>query len=232
MVVTKTGTTIVGLKYKTGIILCADTRSTGGPVVSDKNCEKIHYISDTIRCCGAGTAADADRVTRETSGELMRFKLKFGKEPYVAHAVRFLADYLHDYLGQLGAALVLGGIDVNGVHLYSIHPHGYSASLDFTSLGSGSLGAISELEAHYTRDMGREEAIKLGVSAVKKGILNDLYSGSNIDVCIIDMDGVKMLRNYEVVESRRNPMEIKYPPSSLEVIRETVTDISIIPDIL
>ena len=28
--VTKTGTTIVGLKYKTGVVLCADTRSTAG----------------------------------------------------------------------------------------------------------------------------------------------------------------------------------------------------------
>jgi len=55
---TKTGTTIVGLIYKDGVILGADTRATAGTVVADKNCEKLHYIAPNIRCAGAGTAAD------------------------------------------------------------------------------------------------------------------------------------------------------------------------------
>ena len=32
----------------------ADTRATAGPIVADKNCEKIHYIAPNIYCCGAG----------------------------------------------------------------------------------------------------------------------------------------------------------------------------------
>lgn len=44
-------------------MLGADTRSTSGSTVADKNCEKIHYIADNIRCCGAGTAADTENVT-------------------------------------------------------------------------------------------------------------------------------------------------------------------------
>ena len=48
---------------KDGIVLGADTRSTNGDTVADKNCEKIHYISDNIYCCGAGTAADTEAVT-------------------------------------------------------------------------------------------------------------------------------------------------------------------------
>lgn len=55
---TKTGTTIVGLVYKDGIVLGADTRATAGTIVAEKACEKIHYISPNMYCCGAGTAAD------------------------------------------------------------------------------------------------------------------------------------------------------------------------------
>ncbi|KAI8101009.1 hypothetical protein M9434_005389 [Picochlorum sp. BPE23] len=47
---TKTGTTIVGLIYKDGVVLGADTRSTAGTTVADKNCEKIHYIAPNIYC--------------------------------------------------------------------------------------------------------------------------------------------------------------------------------------
>ena len=49
-------TTIVGVVYKDGIVLGADTRATGGTEVADKNCEKIHYLAPNIYCCGAGAA--------------------------------------------------------------------------------------------------------------------------------------------------------------------------------
>ena len=40
---TSTGTTIVGCLFKDGIILGADTRATAGPIVADKNCEKVRH---------------------------------------------------------------------------------------------------------------------------------------------------------------------------------------------
>lgn len=46
--VTKTGTTIAGIVFKDGVVLGADTRATEGSTVSDKNCEKIHYITNNI----------------------------------------------------------------------------------------------------------------------------------------------------------------------------------------
>ena len=84
----KTGTTIVGLVYKVlcaiesyeayilkdGIVLGADTRSTTGPTVADKNCEKIHYIAPNIYCCGAGTAADTEHTTGKTYSVIITHK--------------------------------------------------------------------------------------------------------------------------------------------------------------
>ena len=49
--------------------MAADTRATGGHIVGDKNCEKIHNLAPNIFCCGAGTAADCDHVT----GKLTKF---------------------------------------------------------------------------------------------------------------------------------------------------------------
>lgn len=87
----KTGTTIAGIIFKVcpvgalslreegeqaglsvsfyhmqdGVVLGADTRSTSGSTVADKNCSKIHYIAPNIYACGAGTAADLEHVTGE-----------------------------------------------------------------------------------------------------------------------------------------------------------------------
>ena len=58
----KTGTTIVGIQFNGGVILAADTRATSG-LISSKNIEKIHSLSNKIACCFAGTAADCYYVT-------------------------------------------------------------------------------------------------------------------------------------------------------------------------
>jgi 20S proteasome subunit beta 2 len=71
---TKTGTTIVGVCFKGGVVLGADTRATGSLVV-DKDCDKIHYIADNIFCCGAGTAADTEMATAQVSSQLELLRL-------------------------------------------------------------------------------------------------------------------------------------------------------------
>ena len=46
---TSTGTTIVGCLFKDGIVLGADTRATEGPIVADKNCEKVRACDLLLR---------------------------------------------------------------------------------------------------------------------------------------------------------------------------------------
>lgn len=90
----KTGTTIVGIKYSTGVVLCADTRSTSGPIVADKVCEKIHFIAPKIMCCGAGTAADTRRVTRMASRDLQLFSYKHMRDPMLSHCNRIICEWI------------------------------------------------------------------------------------------------------------------------------------------
>lgn len=217
---TKTGTTIVGLKFNNGVVLCADTRSTS-ELVMDKNCNKIHKISDKIYACGAGTSADITRVTRMAEKELSKFEHKFNKQPRVCHCIRTISTHLHSYNGHISAALVVGGVDETGIWLYDVHPHGSSNSVSYTALGSGSMCAISILENGY-KEMNKEEAINLGCAAIKAGILNDLYSGSNVDVIVIEKEEINYMRNYMVVGKRNNRPVLKYPMSSVKILKEDV----------
>lgn len=43
--------------------------------------------------------------------------------------------YFVRYQGYIGAALVLGGVDCNGPHLYSIYPHGSTDKLPYVTMG-------------------------------------------------------------------------------------------------
>lgn len=91
---TSTGTTIVGCKFKEGVVLGADTRATSGPIVADLNCSKIHYLSPFIRCAGAGTAADTEWTTAEICSNLGLHELHTGRRPRVATALTMLKQKL------------------------------------------------------------------------------------------------------------------------------------------
>ncbi|TVU17128.1 hypothetical protein EJB05_33143 [Eragrostis curvula] len=192
----KTGTTIVGLVFKDGVVLGADTRATEGPIVADKNCEKIHFMAPNIYCCGAGTAADTEAVTDMVSSQLQLHRYATGRESRVVTALTLLKSHLFKYQGHVSAALVLGGVDCTGPHLHTVYPHGSTDTLPFATMGSGSLAAMSVFESKYKEGLTREEGIKLVAEAISGGIFNDLGSGSNVDVCVITKGKTEYLRNY------------------------------------
>lgn len=76
-------------------------------------------------------------------------------------------------------------------------------------MGSGSLAAMAVFETQWTKNCTREEAIKVCSDAIQAGIFNDLGSGSNVDVCVIEKGKpTQMMRNYikpnERVKKARN----------------------------
>lgn len=197
-----TGTTICGVVFKDGVVLGADTRSTAGETVADKNCEKIHYIAPNIYCCGAGTAADTENVTGMISSQLELHKFRTGRESRVVTSLTLLKSHLFRYQGYVSAALVLGGVDCKGPHLFTVFPHGSTDALPFCTMGSGSLNAMAVYESGYKEDMTKEEAMDLTKRAIRAGIFNDLGSGSNVDLCIITADGAEYLRNIDMPNPR------------------------------
>ena len=115
------------------VFLGADTRATDDRMVADKRCEKIHRISTNVFCCGAGTSADLDALTRlaqyslalqalETSSigngnrnDSSPHQPSLEQEHYggillqpisVSVACRFLRDALYDAGGSLGVNLI------------------------------------------------------------------------------------------------------------------------------
>jgi len=213
----KTGTTIAGCVTENGtcVVLAADTRATSGSIVVDKRCEKVHQIAANVWCCGAGTSGDIDALVRRVRYSfLLRgvlddsignvqirndFDLGYSEGGQVFPPTRvsavcqFIVDELYESKGAIGANLVLGGFEISTgkAVLAAIHPHGSIDYVPYTALGSGGLAAMSVLELGYKKDLSLQQAIDLVTKAIKSGINNDLGSGSQIDLCIINKTGVK-----------------------------------------
>lgn len=215
----KTGTTIAGIVFKDGVILGADTRATSDTIVADKNCEKIHFLAKNMYCCGAGTAADTMFLTKQIASQLELLRLNTGKQVPVCVANRLLKQHLFRYQGYIGAALVLGGMDKFGPSLYCIHPHGSTNRLPYTTMGSGSLAAISVFESRWRPDLSLEEGKKLVRDAIAAGIFNDLGSGSNIDLCVITKSDAQYLRPYDEANLKgQRQRSYQFTPNSTAVL--------------
>lgn len=224
---TLTGTTIVGCKFSGGVVIAADTRATAGPIVADKNCEKLHRLAPKIWCAGAGTAADTEMVTQLIASNLELHGLQQGRAPRVITALTMLKQHLFKYQGHLGAYLIVAGVDATGAHLLSVQAHGLTDIGQYQSLGSGSLAAMAVLELHWVPDMLREDAMKLCATAIELGIWNDLGSGLNVDLCVMEVGkDANLYRNYLTPNVRLQKARLyKFARGTTAVLRESVREV-------
>ncbi|CAH2352084.1 proteasome subunit beta type-2 [[Candida] railenensis] len=224
---TSTGTTIVGCKFKGGVVIAADTRATAGPIVADKNCEKLHRLAPKIWCAGAGTAADTEMVTQLIASNLELHSLHQNSQPRVITALTMLKQHLFKYQGHLGAYLIVAGVDPTGAHLLSVQAHGSTDIGQYQSLGSGSLAAMAVLESHWVPDMSKEDAMKLCADAIESGIWNDLGSGSNVDLCVMEVGkDAELYRNHLTPNVRsEKARSYKFARGTTAVLRESIRDI-------
>lgn len=221
---TSTGTTIVGCVYDKGVVIAADTRATGGDIVMDKNCEKLHYIAPQIWCAGAGTAADTEFTTALVSSNIELHSLSTGRSPRVITCMTMLKQHLFRYQGYIGAYLVVAGVDPTGVSLFTVHAHGSTDKLPYVTMGSGSLAAMSVFESMWKPNLNRDDAVNLSAEAIKAGIFNDLGSGSNVDVCIIEKDQpTQLLRNFMKPNQRgQKERNYKFPRGTTAYLDQKV----------
>lgn len=201
-VITKTGTTIVGVAIDGVCVVAADTRATAGSLVADARAEKLHILNAHTVAAGAGTSADLQHLTRECAA-VAALQSRWNQvgndndsndrasQASVLDLVYWLRQRLYERNGTCQANLIVGGIHHNGkAQLRAIHPHGSVDVVPFTALGSGGMAAMSVLERGYpalaTSTNPRQDAQNLCIQAIRAGIENDLGSGSQVDICVVD----------------------------------------------
>ncbi|CAN6613592.1 proteasome subunit beta type-2 [Trichomonascus vanleenenianus] len=223
---TSTGTTIVGCRFDGGVVIAADTRATTGPIVADKNCEKLHKITPHIWCAGAGTSADTTAVTELISSNLELHAMYSGRPARVVSCLQHLKQHLFKYQGHIGAYLIVGGVDPTGAKLFSVHAHGSTDVGYYLSLGSGSLAAMAVLEAKWHRGITKDEAMALCAEAIESGIWNDLGSGSNVDMVVMEVGKDSTLhRNYRTPNVRgQKEKSYKFPKGTTAVLDTKIRD--------
>jgi proteasome beta subunit len=189
----KKGTTTLGLVFKDGVVLAADSQSTSAYVESRFE-RKVHPITDNIALTTAGVVGDLQFLIRLMKVEAKLYSMGNGHVTTKALAT-LLSNVLHSnrYYPYI-AAMVIGGYDTeNGPAIYSMDPYGGLGSGEkFFSTGSGSPLAMGVLQSQFKDDLTEKEAVELAKRALDAAMERDIYTGGQkLTVAVINHKGYK-----------------------------------------
>ena len=198
--VNKTGTTTVGIATEDGVVIGTDRRaSLGGRFVSNKNVQKVEQIHPTGALTLVGSVGGAQSFIRTLRSEANLYESRRG-EPMSIHALATLAGNFARGGPFIAINPILGGVDEEGSHVYSIDPAGGVMEDDYTVTGSGMQLAHGALEGEYDEELSIEEATTLAARAVQAATERDTGSGNGFVTATITEDGVEIEKYDDVTE--------------------------------
>jgi proteasome beta subunit len=199
----KTGTTTIGIKCKNGVVLAADKRAGAGIIV-DKHAQKVYKITDYIALTMAGTASDAQLITKLISAELRLMEIRKERPVSVKEAANLLSGIVYQNIRRPSmipgiSHFILAGKDHKGFHIFDVYPDGsLSECKGFLSSGSGSVMAYGVLDTLYNENITTDQGIKLALQGINAAIQRDMNSGDGVDVMTITDAGVKTVLTKEI----------------------------------
>jgi len=197
------GTTTVGLVFEDGVVLATEKRATMGYLIASKKAKKVYQIADRIGMTTAGGVGDAQQMARLMTVECSLYNIRRGRPMTVAAASTLLSNILNNNrYYPFYVQLLVGGIDDSGPSIYSVDAlGGATREEEMVATGSGSPMAYGVLEDRYRKGMTRDEAVALGVRAVRAAIKRDAGSGEGIHVVVITRDEYQEIPDEEITEN-------------------------------
>jgi proteasome alpha subunit len=185
----KRGTTAVGIVYKDGVLLAVD-KSIDYSLLVPESIEKIYQIDEHMGAASSGLIADARRMVEDCRLEAQRNRMAYDEEISVSELTRRVSDTSQSYtqyggIRPYGCALLISGIDSNGIQLFETDPSGAYTQYLATAIGSGKKEVETFFEKSYKHGLSRTDAIKLAADALKQ-VSSGKFTLSNVNIAVIE----------------------------------------------
>jgi len=203
----KSGTTILGIVCRDGIVMASDRQSTAGTIVMNKDSQKIRIVNEYLAFAGTGMVADIQRTVKIAAAELRIKELHAKSRPSVRNGAGLISMMIYNSIRQPAmlqfmVGSLVGGVNEDGTaELYSIDPAGGINKVEDydANFGSGMPFVLGLLERQYKKGMSVKEAIDLAVEAIKSSTQRDVGSGHGIDVFTLTKSGILKVVDQEIL---------------------------------
>jgi proteasome beta subunit len=195
----QTGTTTLGITFKGGVVLASESRVSAGYYVASKVGEKVLKIDEHIGMTIAGSVADAQAMVDQARALVKLYFFDKNRKMSVKASAKLISNILFSQKPYyMMTSLLIGGIDDEGPHLFSLGPDGSLIPDKFTATGSGSIVAYGVLEDSYKDDLAEKEATEIAIRAVSSAKKRDVFSGNKINLAVITKSGFRFIGDEEI----------------------------------
>jgi len=194
-----TGTSILSVPFKDGVVVGADSRSSTGIYVANRISDKLQQIGDfPIYMSRSGSSADTQNIGDYVSYYLKQVSAELGESPKVALAAKLCQQIIYSNKDHFSASVFINGWDkYKGGQVYEVPLGGTQVhQLSYAAGGSGSPYIMGYCDSMYEKH--RDEILKnsenckeFAIKALSLAIARDTNSGGLIRILVITGKGVQ-----------------------------------------
>jgi proteasome alpha subunit len=170
-------------------------------------------IDNHVGVATSGLVADARQLVARARVEAQVNRITYGATVPVDVLIKKICDFKQSFTQYggsrpFGTALLIGGVDDNGIHLYETDPSGAYQSYHAGAIGSGRNTVIEYFEKNWKENMTLNAAMKMGLEGLR--FSNDAELNRDaVEVSVIDSNGFRVLDREEVNKQidRLKPLE-------------------------
>lgn len=189
------GTSIMAVKFKGGVLLGADSRTTTGTYVANRVTDKLTQIKDKIWCCRSGSAADTQAVADIVKQHLELYEMTNSTKASPHLAASLFQEMCYNNKDGLTAGIICAGYDDEAEcgRVYSVPLGGSLHEHEYTIAGSGSVFIYGYCDQHFKKDFTKEEAVQFVKTALSEAMRWDGSSGGVIRMVLLTKEGIERL---------------------------------------
>eukprot|EP01084_Bolivina_argentea_P303386 523779_1 len=185
-------TTILAATFNGGVVVGADSRTSTGNLIANRNALKVHIIGDRSLIARSGGVADTQHVAEIVQRKVQKYKAThhgfFPPTKVIAHLIRRICYNNKD----LSSSIIIAGWDKEvGPSVFSVALGGALIRENIACCGSGSAYIAGVLDSEWLPGMGLDECKSLVRRAIRLAMGRDSYSGGAIRLWVVTCDSCK-----------------------------------------
>ncbi|MCL7025222.1 hypothetical protein MKW94_024917 [Papaver nudicaule] len=197
-----TGTSVLGLKYKDGVLMAADMGGSYGSTLRYKNVERVKPVGKHSLVGASGEISDFQEIMRYLD-ELILYDNMWDDDNSLG------PKEIHNYLTRvmynrrnkfdpLWNSLVVGGVKNGKKYLGTVSMLGVHYEDDHIATGFGNHLARPILRAEHSNDMSYEDAVKLLEKCMLVLLYRDRSAINKLQISNITEEGVTISQPYSL----------------------------------
>ncbi|KAI9092094.1 nucleophile aminohydrolase [Phlyctochytrium arcticum] len=202
-----TGTSVLAIKYKDGIMLAADTLASYGSLARFRDAERLLKVGDTTVVGASGDISDLQHISHMLEKiTIKEFNTEDGHQLYARNIHEYMARVMYSRrsnMNPLWNSLIVAGLDGRdgGRFLGFVDLQGttYEASTIATGYGAYIAQPLLRKAVEGKEDtLTEEEAIKLMDDCMRVLFYRDARSLNKIQRATINASGITITEPYEL----------------------------------